>query len=618
MAAVLTAAQSGKQAPSLTLLASKSWIGHSEPAAGAVGMAHLCLAFAQQAALPVMHLRNLNPHMHPMLQPGRPANRGGHIPRQVGALLGSTSKAGPFHAGVSAFAFQGTNAHVIMSASSDSTDPLPLSHQGVVHFQRQRHWVAPHPHALLMTAKASIGVITFHANLGSPAGAFLLDHVVSEQSLLPATAFLELAYSSAKLGLPAHTADFALHDTTFAAPLQLAQPHASRTTLSGVVTVQLAMHTAALTVFSHSTSQRQYHAFASVAARAPVRHTGGVSEATHTLSVAISMSDTEGLLQEAPASAASAVGGLASPGSSTDGFNMHPASADSALHLVTSFEPQSTSLRVPARLQSMHLPAASPAQAVWTCAAQSLDTLGSSRTHTFGLLAGVGCPHIALQGLTLKPFSIMAHISPQETQAASQQDCLYELCWPADTIQANTETGHKPMVPFKHPMCSMQSTAGAISYLQALSQQSVQQHMVASSVGVVLPTAGRPAELSVTAAAQASLMRAAAQELSNCHVTCQTLDAHDTGCTGMTVVTNLCLLATHALDATLYRQSAVFAPSWEGMSVPGTAIHKRAVVLRSRISFTHLADCNSLWWCMHGGNHLATQHDACWYPPQCC
>ena len=538
LTAVLTAAQSGKQAPSLTLLASKSWIGHSEPAAGAVGIAHMCLAFAQQAALPVMHLRNLNSHMHPMLQPGRAANRGAHIPRQVGGLIGSSSKAVPLHAGVSAFAFQGTNAHVIMSASSGSAESLKLSHQGVGHFQRQRHWVAPPPHALLTTAQASSVVITFHADLGSTASVFLLDHVVLEQSLLPATAFLELAYSSARLGLTAHTPDFALHDTTFAAPLQLAQPHASRTFPSGVVTVQLDMYTAALTVFSHTTNQRQYHAFASVAAWAPVHHAGGVSEATHMLSAVFSMSAAEGLLQAAPATAASAVGGLASPGSTTDGFNMHPASADSALHLITSFESRSTSLRVPAKLQSLHVPAATLAQAVWTCAAPSLETLGPSRTHTFGLIASAGCPEIALQGLTLKPFNIVAHTSPEETQASTQQDCLYELCWPADMVQTHTETRHKPTLQSKHAWCSMQSSAGAIGCLQALSQQSVQQQVLASSIGAVLPTAGRPAEVNVAAAAQASLVHAAAQELSNCQVTIQTLDAfapHGTSHTGMTV-----------------------------------------------------------------------------------
>ena len=524
LTAVLTAAQSGHSTASLTLLASKSWTGHSEPAAGAVGIAHLCLAISQQATLPMLHLRNLNPHMHPMLHPGKGALRGTHIPRQLGGLIGGGSKAGPLCAGVSAFAFQGTNAHVVMSAASNSTDSLMPSQQGVVHFQRQRHWVAPPPHALVMTAQASGGVFTFQADLTTPGSAFLLDHVVSEQSLLPATAFVELAYSSAKLGLTAATPDLALLDTTFATPLQLAQPNASRTSLSGVVTVQLAIHTAAVSVFSHNTSQRQYHAFASVAARAPVHHTVAASEATHMLSAVFSMRDAKGPLQEAPASAASAVGGLAMPSSSTDGFNMHPASADSALHLVTSLETHSATLRVPAKLQCMHLPVALLAPAVWTSVAPSLETLGSSRTHTFGLIGSVGCPHAVLQGLTLKPFSNAALTSPQETQASAQQDCMYELSWPADMTHIHAEPQHKAMLRFKRPVCSMQSTAGAISYLQALSQQSVQQQVVAASAGVTLPTAGRAIGLSLAAPAQASLMRAAAQELSGCQVTCQTVD----------------------------------------------------------------------------------------------
>ena len=550
LTAVLTAAQSSHKTPSLTLVASKSWIGHSEPAAGAVGMAHLCLAFAQQAALPIMHLRNINPHMHPMLQPGKASDRGAHIPRQVGGLIGRGSKAGPFHAGVSAFAFQGTNAHVIMSASPDSTQSLTPNRRGIVQFQQQRHWIAPPPHALLMTAAAAKGVITFHADLGSLASAFLLDHVVAEQRLLPATAFLELAYSSAKLGLTAQTPHLVLLDTALAAPLQLAQPHAS---LSGVVTVQLAVHTAAVSVFSHDTSQRQYHAFASVAVRASVRHTGDVSEATNVLSVVFGMSNAE-QTHQGPTDAPSAVGSLASPIGEADGFNMHPASADSALHLVTSFEtsPSSSNLRVPAKLQSMHVPAATSAQAVWTCAAPSVETLGSSRTHTFGLITSGGCPRVALQGLTLKPFSSAALTSPQEAEAAAtQQDCLYELSWPADMVQTHTGTKLKSRMPFKRPMCSMQTTAAAISYLQALNQQSTQQQVVSALAGVVLPTAGRAAEQSIAAAAQASLMRAAAQELSHCQVTCQTLDTllpHGVDRTGTTV--RLWLIATLTVDVT--------------------------------------------------------------------
>ena len=358
----------------------------------------------------------------------------------------------------------------------------------------------------------------------------------------PATAFLELAYSSARLSLTAQSSDFALLDTTLAAPLQLAQPQgSSRATLPGVVAVQLVTTTAAVSVFSHNTSQRQYHAFASVAAwGSPVRHTGAVSHATKLmLSAVFSMRSAEGMPQ-GPADAASAVGSLASPISSTDAFNLHPASADSALHLVTSFEtnPDSTRLLVPAKLQSMHIPLATPyLPALWTCAAPSVDTLGSSRTHTFSLIPSDGtAAQVALQGLTLQPFSRAPPSAPQQSQAAAQQDCLYELSWPADMVHNHTSAGHQALAPVKHSACSMQTTIAAISRLQMLDQQSMQKQVLSAAAGVVLPSAGRPAQLSVVAAAQASLMRAAAQELSDCQVTHQTVDMllpNSADCTGM-------------------------------------------------------------------------------------
>ena len=43
-------------APPLALMAAKSLVGHSEPAAGVMGLAHAHLAVAQRAALPLLHL----------------------------------------------------------------------------------------------------------------------------------------------------------------------------------------------------------------------------------------------------------------------------------------------------------------------------------------------------------------------------------------------------------------------------------------------------------------------------------------------------------------------------------------------------------------------------------
>lgn len=47
----------------LSLMASKSWLGHSEPAAGMVGGAQAALAMGNTAVLGISHLRELNPYV---------------------------------------------------------------------------------------------------------------------------------------------------------------------------------------------------------------------------------------------------------------------------------------------------------------------------------------------------------------------------------------------------------------------------------------------------------------------------------------------------------------------------------------------------------------------------
>ena len=547
LTAVLTAGQGSSKAASLILAASKSWVGHSEPAAGAVGMAHLCLAFTQQAALPIMHLRNLNPHLLPMLQPGRAGARGAHIPRQTGGLIGRALQAGAFHAGLSAFAFQGTNAHVIMAAphASDSTDSQDrFGCKTDMHFQRQRHWVAPAPHALLIAAAAANSVITFHSDLSSPASAFLLDHVVSEQCLLPATAFLELAFSSAKLDLSAPAANLALLDTTLAAPLLLPLPHAGRRSTSGTVIVQLAMHKASLSVSSHSAAKAQHHAFASVAALAPLQHAHAATDASHLLTDVFGWRRSRTASHEA-AESPSAVGGLAQPDNSADAFNMHPAATDNALHLAMSFDTSvsSTQLRVPSNLQAMHMAGANTAtQSMWAFATPSLDASTSSRTHTFGLITHGGHSHAALQGLTVKPLANSLQTLTQSTDTAAVQDCLYELTWPADMMQSRSSSVSTAVVASKRGRCSVENTAAAIHFLQRAAQQPEQQPIVSALAASAVTAAGRPSEMTVGAAAQASLLRAAAQELPGWHISCKTLDLltpASRGCTGVAVASSL-------------------------------------------------------------------------------
>lgn len=57
----------GRQSP-LALIASKSWQGHGEPAAGLIALQHAATAAAQRQQLPLLHLRTMNPHVRSVME----------------------------------------------------------------------------------------------------------------------------------------------------------------------------------------------------------------------------------------------------------------------------------------------------------------------------------------------------------------------------------------------------------------------------------------------------------------------------------------------------------------------------------------------------------------------
>lgn len=108
-AAVLVEARRARAVPSapLVLTASKSWLGHAEPAAGMVGMLHACHGISRGLAVPNAHLIELNPHVEHVLSSGTPAQREHwSLPRQQGALPSCGVEGSALRSGVSAFAFQ--------------------------------------------------------------------------------------------------------------------------------------------------------------------------------------------------------------------------------------------------------------------------------------------------------------------------------------------------------------------------------------------------------------------------------------------------------------------------------------------------------------------------------
>lgn len=189
-----------KQAQPLAMMAAKSSIGHSEPAAGVMNMLHACMALHSVATLPTLHLRSLNPHVTSAFD--QSAAKGKVLlPRQATAM-GAAQGGTPIVSGVSAFAFQGTNAHVLLQGAAASRAGRIGAGGSSLIWQQSRHWLAPQPHMLLTTFVKHAGTkLLMQCQLDQPKLAGFLDHQVMGKPLFPAAGFMELARASAVASL---------------------------------------------------------------------------------------------------------------------------------------------------------------------------------------------------------------------------------------------------------------------------------------------------------------------------------------------------------------------------------------------------------------------------------
>ena len=189
-----------RQRQPLAMMAAKSSIGHSEPAAGVMNMLHACMAQQAFSSLPILHLHSLNPHIISAFD--QSATQGKvHLPRQAAAMAAPGGT--PILSGVSAFAFQGTNAHMLLQGAAPSSPrhSVAAGASSLV-WQQGRHWLAPQPHMLLTAFVKNAGsVLLMQCQLNQPKLAGFLDHRVMDKALFPAAGFLELAHASAQASL---------------------------------------------------------------------------------------------------------------------------------------------------------------------------------------------------------------------------------------------------------------------------------------------------------------------------------------------------------------------------------------------------------------------------------
>jgi len=183
--AVLVEGQS--RTPPLAVMASKSWLGHSESGAGMVGVAHAMLSLHHSAALGISHLRQVNPYVSSAL--------GGRGKRKPGALVewyiprGTAAMPMSSRCGVSSFAFQGTNAHAVMegldgtilNANKVSVQEYP--------WHRKRYYILPLLDRLVNSVMIADKSTILWSISNSVRNSYLFEFALDGSSMLSGTLF---------------------------------------------------------------------------------------------------------------------------------------------------------------------------------------------------------------------------------------------------------------------------------------------------------------------------------------------------------------------------------------------------------------------------------------------
>jgi 3-oxoacyl-(acyl-carrier-protein) synthase/acyl carrier protein len=434
----------GRGGAPLELSAAKSHLGHAEPAAGAVGISRAAFRLAGGCALGMLHLAAVNPYVAGALeQAPAPA---AFLPRGPSPAGSGSSEAGVV--GVSGFAFQGTNAHVLLSRPPAAAPPVRPP--AAAHFRHGRHWFAPPARRLAQhIAVVAPGWVVAEADLAQPGTAYLRQHAVNGRSLAPGTSMLEAAHAAAALAadLYAGAARVALVRAAIQAPLLLGargQGCLLRCAVrlgDGAVELSSAGASAGL----HLTG-----ATAIASSRAAL-DSGADLPAWRSW-----LGSARPVLAAAAACQGGAVGeldgGAAAP---ADGYGAHPALLDAATHYGALLDLDAGGApRVPVAL-ACHAPApdhgggdAAARRQLHATAGDAAVSADGTRVSTFAVAASRS-PTAVLHGLRSKPLGGGAQARPLDQYAAA--------CWTYQTVWQVDEPPHASSAA---PLHSLNISAG--------------------------------------------------------------------------------------------------------------------------------------------------------------
>lgn len=446
----------GCRSQPVELSAAKSSLGHAEPAAGAAGMLHALHCMHSGSAVGLLHLTAANPYIVGSLEQAQEAapTCGAMLwmPRAPSArgISGAAADA----IGVSGFAFQGTNAHVILARLPTLQDMRQLpnltalaagscSSGAAAAWQPRRHWFMPTSHRLLgIHVPRGTGSSRFETELTfSPALAYLWQHRVSGRAIMPGAAMLEAGFAAAASLLPGEVqGTAALVNAGIAAPLLLVCLGSGKTLAAQTLLLKVQQYDGVVELSSRTAHGRPALHLSASACDAAVPRKPHAAAVYVPLPVAASA-----LLQQAAAGAlptwqGASVGSLtlltASP--SSDGYQCHPAAVDAATHLGALLDLElGAAARVPVALGAYSSCGAELTDdALLTSAGCGQVALDGSRTSSFGLVSAAGLPALRLQGLRSLPLGARPAAPTEATRSAAEAsaaaDCYtYATVWQA-------------------------------------------------------------------------------------------------------------------------------------------------------------------------------------------
>ena len=136
--------------------------------------------------------------------------------------------------GISAFAFQGSNAHMLFGAADDQGTHQPVER---MNWKAQLLWVAPRAHAMvtmIQSAKRS-GLVSTHCKLNHTALSYLWDHRMNNTSIFTIYEVIEMSLAAAHslMGFSGSEGVSVNYNVTMPSPLPLAAIGSQNTARSG-------------------------------------------------------------------------------------------------------------------------------------------------------------------------------------------------------------------------------------------------------------------------------------------------------------------------------------------------------------------------------------------------